>query len=167
MAAYRTALAELTPPPSPPRQTKPAPNTLRWLVFEYFSSAYFKDALPSARSRHVRRKVLEKVCETAGEEPLTNITAQAIRKGMDRRADTPEAANSFLKAMRGLFAFAVQYQHTKINLTLGIKKLRSRNPEGWHTWTVEEVRQMRPDTRGRHEGTPRACASALHRHPPL
>jgi integrase len=61
---------------------------------------------------------------------------------MDRRADTPEAANGFLKAMRGLFEFAVQYEHVRTNPTLGVKKLKSRNPEGWHTWSIEEVWQF-------------------------
>jgi integrase len=115
---------------------------LRWLCAEYFGSAFFKDKLPSPRSQHVRRKVLEKVCETAGDELLSDITPKVIRKGMDRRADTPEAANGFLKAMRGLFEFAVEYEHVRVNPTLGVRKLRSRNPEGWHAWTLDEVRQF-------------------------
>jgi hypothetical protein len=32
-----------------------------------------------------------------------------IRRSLDGRADTPEAANGFLEAMRGLFEFAVEY----------------------------------------------------------
>ena len=94
-----------------------------------------------ARSRYVRRRVLEKIRATTGEEKVGDITAKVIRRGMDRRADTPEAANGFLKAMRGLFEFAMEYEHVTSDPTSGIKSLRSLNPDGWHTWTVEEVEQ--------------------------
>jgi integrase len=86
--------------------------------------------------------MLEKVCETAGDELVSAITTRTIRKGMDRRAETPGAANDFLKAMKGLFKFAVDYNHTRFDPTLGVRKLQSQNPEGWHTWTVDEVRQF-------------------------
>jgi integrase len=89
----------------------------------------------------VRRRELEKTCETAGDALITDITTGSIRKAMDRRADTPEAANGFLKAVRGLFRYAATYEHVKSDPTLGVAKLRSKNPDGWHTWTVEEVRQ--------------------------
>ncbi|WP_210485362.1 tyrosine-type recombinase/integrase [Microvirga antarctica] len=141
MAVYKAALAGEAPVAQAPRLAKPSNGTLRWLCVEYFGSASFKDKLRSPRSRHVRRKILEKACETAGDELLGHITPKVIRKGMDRRADTPEAANSFLKAMRGLFEFAVEYEHARLNPTIGVKKLRSRNPEGWHAWTVDEVQQ--------------------------
>jgi integrase len=141
MEAYRAALEGKAVPTGKARRVKPRPNTLRWLTIEYFDSSWFKDTLPATRSRHIRRKLLEKVCETAGDELVVHITPKVIRKGLDRRADTPEAANAFLKAMRGLFEFAVKYEHVTVNPTIGIKKLRSRNPEGWHTWTVEEVRK--------------------------
>jgi integrase len=124
------------------RSSKPKPNTLRWLCHEYFGSAHFKNSLPSPRSRHVRRKVLEKVCEKAGDVLVAHITPRQIRQGLDRRADTPEAANGFLKSMRGLFEFAIAYDYVRSNPTLGIKKLRSRNPEGWHAWSLEEVRRF-------------------------
>jgi integrase len=142
MEVYQTALSGAVAITETRRRSKPAAGTLHWLCIEYFSSAFFKDRLPSSKSQHVRRKVLEKVCETAGDELIADITAKVIRKGMDRRADTPEAANGFLKAMRGLFEFAVEYEHVRVNPTIGIRKLRSRNPEGWHTWSVDEVRKF-------------------------
>jgi integrase len=141
MAVYRTALAGQTVPLPVARRGVAQAGTLRWLCLEYFNSAQFKNTLPSPRSRQVRRRELERVCEIAGEEKVSDITTIVVRKGMDRRADTPEAANGFLKAMRGLFRFALEYEHVRSDPTLGIKKLRSRNPDGWHTWTVEEVEQ--------------------------
>ncbi|BBF94915.1 tyrosine-type recombinase/integrase [Blastochloris tepida] len=140
MAGYADALAGVAPTTPPPRRTrKPQAGTLRWLAAEYFASAPFKELGP--RTRRVRRAIIEKVCESAGDEPFADITGPVIRKGMDRRADTPEAANSFLKALRHLFAWAVDAGHLAANPARDVKKLRG-NPEGWHTWTVEEVRQF-------------------------
>ncbi|WP_245571871.1 tyrosine-type recombinase/integrase [Microvirga subterranea] len=141
MESYRLAVeGKLQSEPSAKRP-KAKPNTVRWLVEEYLGSAFFSDRCPSPRTRKIRRRELEALCEKAGDEPISSITAKVIRKGMDRRKDKPEAANTFLKALRGLFAFAVDYEHIPADPTASVKKLRSHNPEGWHTWTVEEVRQ--------------------------
>ena len=141
MEAYRLALEGKLQLELVVKRQKAKPNTLRWLVEEYLGSAFFLDRCPAPRTRQVRRRELEAMCEKAGDEPIANITTKLIRKGVDRRREKPEAANDFLKALRGLFAFAVQYEHAGLDPTVGVKKLRSRNPEGLHTWTVEEVRQ--------------------------
>jgi site-specific recombinase XerD len=102
------------------------------------------------------------MCEKAGDEFITNITSKVIRKALDRRKDTPEAANAFLKAVRGLFAFAVEYEHLNVNPAVRVKKLRSRNPNGWHTWTVEEVRQFDSQFPVGTKGPASPCYTALH-----
>src|SRR5215213_10262462 len=66
LTAYRGALSTDAPPRRIVRGAKPKPNTLRWLVLEYFQSAAFKQL--NARTRYVRRRELEKVCEMAGDE---------------------------------------------------------------------------------------------------
>lgn len=146
MEAYCLALEGMLQPDLVVKRQKAKPNTLRWLVEQYLGSAFFLDRCSAPRTRQVRRRELEAMCEKAGDESIANITAKVIRKGMDRRREKPEAANDFLKALRGLFAFAVQYEHVNVDPTISVKKLRSRNPEGWHTWTVEEVFKYR----GRH-----------------
>src|SRR5215207_780522 len=89
MAAYKAALAGYSPPQRPRRSSKSLAGTLRWLCEEYSRSAPFHELAP--RTRYVRRRELERVCTTAGDLPLSDLTASAIRKGMDRRAETPEA----------------------------------------------------------------------------
>jgi site-specific recombinase XerD len=86
--------------------------------------------------------VLELMCEKAGDEPISSITSKVIRKAMDRRRDKPEAANTLLKALRCRFAFALEKEHATVDLTADIRKLRSKNPEGWHTWTIGEARRF-------------------------
>lgn len=142
MEAYRLALEGKIQAPPITKRAKAKPNTIRWLVEEYVGSAFFLDRCPAPRTRQVRRRELEAICEKVGDEPIASITTKVIRKGMDRRKDKPEAANTFLKALRGLFAFAVEYEHVDVDPTIGVKKLKSQNPDGWHTWTVEEVHQF-------------------------
>lgn len=139
MEGYRKALAGDVPPKAETRRAQISRGTFRWLTVEYFGSAAFKGLGP--RTQRVRRQILDKVCETAGDEPISAITRAAIQKGMDRRADTPEAANSFLKAMRVVFDYAASADLVAANPARQVAKLRG-SAEGWHTWTVEEVRQF-------------------------
>ncbi|HEY8381588.1 MAG TPA: site-specific integrase [Microvirga sp.] len=142
MEAYRAALEGRADPEPSTRRAKTKAGTVRWLVQEYVGSAFFTERCSAPRTRRVRRHVLELMCEKAGDEPISSITSKVIRKAMDRRRDKPEAANTLLKGLRGLFAFAIEYEYATVDPTAGIRKFRSRNPEGWHTWTVEEVRQF-------------------------
>ena len=58
--------------------------------------------------------------ETAGDVPLKDITQEAIREGRERRADKPHAANNFLKAMRGFFAWAKEEGFIDVDPTKGV-----------------------------------------------
>ena len=51
-----------------------------------------------------------------------------------------DAANNFLKAMRGLFAWAIENTLVTIDPTKGVKLLAGPNDaDGFHTWTQEEL----------------------------
>ena len=55
--------------------------------------------------------------------------------------DRPEAANGFLKAVRALFSFAVEYDIADRNPAKDVRYLKSAS-EGYHTWSLEEVQQF-------------------------
>ena len=60
--------------------------------------------------------------------------------GRDRRRDKPHAANNFLKAMRGLFGWAVNADYVRVDPTLGVKLLSGGNDDtGFHAWTEDEL----------------------------
>jgi integrase len=140
MAAYQAALSGDKPPNTARAPLKrAATGTLRWLCIEYYQSAAFRQLAP--RTQQVRRLFLDKACEAAGDELLSNITRFHILKGRDRRAATPEQANTFLKAMRHLFAYALEFEYVNVNPAAGVPKLTPKG-DGWHSWTVEEVRQF-------------------------
>jgi hypothetical protein len=75
MATYKAALAGEGPPTAAKRKGKPSAGTLRWLCAEYFTASPFTNKL-GARTRGARRRMLEKVCETAGDELVSAITTR-------------------------------------------------------------------------------------------
>jgi hypothetical protein len=80
-------------------------GSLAWLCQQYFQCADFR--LLDASACHVRRLILDGMCERgAGPLPYRKLTKRSILKWRDAEADRPEAANSLIKALRRLYAFA-------------------------------------------------------------
>jgi integrase len=146
---YRAAI-EGKPPPSKMAKA----HTLAWAIERYRESSAWAGL--SNATRRQRENIYRHVCQakqrlsadsgvikTAGDVLLRHITSETIKAGRERRKDTPHAANNFLKAMRGFFAWASDENEGNlvgINPTKGIKKLIGENDEtGHHTWTPDEV----------------------------
>lgn len=116
----------------------PAPGTLGWLIAKYVTTAEWSDL--AAATRKQRHAVYRAIEGTAGGEPIKVVDRRAILGGRDRRRDKPHAANNFLKAMRGLFGWAVNADYAKVDPTLGVKLLSGGNDEaGFHAWTEDEL----------------------------
>lgn len=144
--AYHAAIEE--PAPAVPKRPAPVtPNSLRWLCIEYFESAEFKALAP--RTRYVRKLLYEGIWAIAtkdgrkwGDQPYLALEARHIRKARDAKAETPEAANGVLKALRKLFAWAIEVDLAKVNPAREVPYL-NKATEGFHTWTVAEVLKYR------------------------
>jgi integrase len=63
-----------------------------------------------------------------------------VRKCRDRKAEWPESANGRIKALRQVFAWAIEAGHAKSNPAKDVPYLKGSGT-GFHTWTIEEVRQ--------------------------
>jgi hypothetical protein len=175
MAEYQAALEG---GPSPKRKIGAAIGTWHWLCQQYFASGAFK-ALDE-RTRKVRRAILEATFAeptkpgaptTFSEFPLIRMTAKAIMVLRDRKADTPEAANGRVKAIRQVFAFGVleHPEHVTSNPGRDVPYLKTGS-QGHHTWTVEEVVQYQRRQSGRNKGmartgAPPLCGGAACRYP--
>ena len=76
------------------------------------------------------------------------MTADAIEVLRDRKLAFPEAANGRIKAIRAIFKWAIRKKgpdgKTLIshNAARDVPYLKSNNPSGYHTWTLEEVRRF-------------------------
>lgn len=141
------AVMDITKPYKRIVRSKATPGTLRWLVEQYKNSADFMRLKSS--TRRVRARLLERICQspskdkkrTAGDERAGSITSAHIQAGRDRRADKPEAANSFVKALRALFRWAKAAGHVESNPALDVPLFPSRTG-GWRPWTVNEIRHF-------------------------
>ncbi len=58
------------------------------------------------------------------------------------RADRPASANTFLKAMRGLFRWALRNGHVDRDPTTDVQRARYRS-NGFPAWTIEDVHAFR------------------------
>lgn len=143
--AYYMALNGLIEEPKGPKLS--VKNSLRWLCEQYFQSAEHKRL--DSRTQHVRKLIIEHMwaeplkpgsTKLFEDLPIAAITNKAVRVLRDRKAGTPEAANSRVKALRAIFSWACKSD----------VELMSSNPardvaqfpqegDGYHSWTDEEI----------------------------
>lgn len=140
LAEYRDALAgRLQPAPEPKRAARATPGTLRWLIESYYASAGFKDLDDS--TKRARRGILDAFSEKHGSRSYAQMEPRHVRIYRDAKSDTPEAANGLVKALRQVFALAVIDELLKINPAQQVGYLAAKNPDGFHTWSVEEIQR--------------------------
>ena len=113
--AAATQGRQLPPPRKEPCVSPRASGgTLRWLAQAYFSAPEYQRLDLSTQT--VRRRVIESCLLEPLEPgssfvmadcPLDRISGKHIKMLRDRKAKVPEAANTRLKALRGLFKWAL------------------------------------------------------------
>ncbi len=120
------------------RQKGPAAGSVAWLIARYIESAEWSDLSPATRKqRHAVYRIVE---EKMGALAIGKLNKASILAARDKRRDKPHAANNLVKAMRGLFGWAVDRGHVAANPTTGVKLLSGANDdEGFHAWTENEV----------------------------
>jgi integrase len=134
---YRAALAGRLPEKAAPEAVRrAATSSLRWLCEQYYGSAEFKAM--GQRTQRVRRQILDALCAKEGDKPFALMEPRHVRKRRDEKADTPEAANSMLKALRQVFSFAVASDLAVRNPVKEVPYLQSSS-KGFHSWSIEEV----------------------------
>ncbi len=137
--AFTGQHAELSAAPRRAVGARSAPETMRWLCEQYLASAAFRELDES--TRRVRRRILDAICQRAGAFPFADMEPRHVAKIRDEKAATPEAANSYVKALRQLFVWAClpEYGHATKNPARDVGYLKSHNPEGHRVWSEEDV----------------------------
>ena len=111
---------------------------MAWTIDKYRRSSDW--ALLKAATRKQRENIFKAVIASACDEKLSDIPQAVIREGRERRAATPHSANNFLKAMRGLFRWALENELVKADPTKVVSMLVCPNDDvGFHTWTEAEL----------------------------
>src|SRR4030095_13951544 len=148
MAAYRAIDAGRPLPKGQGTQPLRAPSdSLEWLCNAFYQSAEFKGHAKGTRES--KRRTLRLICneEAApkdrtrlGDLPFAQLTTKALRTIRDRKADTPYGANNWIKALRALYKWAIDAGIAETNPAKDVPLLKKAT-EGFHTWTIEEMRQ--------------------------
>ena len=157
MAEYEAAKGAAA---EPERKSGIANGTWRWLCVRYFGECAEYKRL-DRQTQHVRRLILESTFDEPiapgsskffRDFPLSKMTTDAVEVLRDRKLAFPEAANSRVKAVRAVFKWAIRKKGpdgnplASLNPARDVPYLKSNNPSGYHTWTLNEVRRFE----GRH-----------------
>ncbi len=130
----------------------PKENTLAWLCQKYFAGTEFANL--DVGTQRVRRQILQSCLDEPtqadkpngnkfGAMPLSRFSAKGVATLRDRKKDLPEAANGRVKALRAVFKWAClpEVSLSQTNPARDVAYRKSNNPDGFHTWTLEEVEQ--------------------------
>ncbi|WP_375647666.1 MULTISPECIES: tyrosine-type recombinase/integrase [unclassified Bartonella] len=135
---YKSALAELQGLILPKSKTgKLVEGSFAWLLKQYFNSSNWHNLAKGTQEQ--RERILIKVCDTIGNVPYQIIDKKHIIAGVERRKETPAMAREFLKALNGLFNWAIDQGLLENNPTLGVKRPSTKNKDGFPVWTEEDV----------------------------
>jgi integrase len=134
---YKAAIDASTVKSKP--EIKATHGTLEWGWALYRQSAAWQSAISQA-TRRQRENIMKHVIASAGNVPLSQIAAAAIREGIDRRAKTPFQAANFVQAMRVLFQWLKENDIISVNPCDGVKVKRPKT-QGFLEWTYEEIVQ--------------------------
>lgn len=112
-------------------------KSLRWLIERYMESA--KWAGLSVATRKQQGLFYKKAVEKSGNVNFRSITARDIRGALDERKKTPALANNFLKAMNGMFTWAVaNLEDFQVNPCAGVERLKNKTT-GFPAWDMSDV----------------------------
>ncbi len=147
-ATYRRLLAGERP--VSPKIKQPVQGTFAWLCQQYMASTEFGGL--SQRTKHVRRGILSHCMAesptgtnlTFGDVPIDQFRPKTVALIRDKKREFPEAANGRVKAIRAVFSWATlpEVGITQANPARDVRYLKNNNPDGHHTWTLEEVEQF-------------------------
>jgi len=135
IAAYNAALAG---EPQPAVKGRSGRGSLEWLIDRYRESSAWSRL--SDATRYQRGLIFAGIVEKAGKERYADVTAKAIRNGREARQATPFMANNYLRAVKGLFAWAVEAEYVDENPAAEVTELAVKT-KGHEPWTIDDVRR--------------------------
>jgi integrase len=132
MAAYQAALAG----EQAPKPTREQPGTFGALCAAYYASAEYKQLAKVTQVTY--RNITERLRAEHGHKPVAMIETRHIKSMVAAKASTPAAANSTLKMLRILMAFAVPAGMRRTDPCAGVKRVKSKS-DGFATWTEADI----------------------------
>lgn len=141
MAAYDAAFGGQ---PAQIGAARTLPGSMHALAISYYASPNYLKLKP--RVRRVRKGIIERYLNEVdqngqrnGDKRAAMLRTEHLERAMAARVETPEAANDFRKAIRGLMKHAVAIKLRGDDPTQGVKAFPSKNKRGIHAWTEGEI----------------------------
>ena len=116
------------------------PGTMSALIAAYYEAPAFRSLSPS--TQRVYKNILERFPEANGAKSIHRLEARHVRKIMNDRQATPDAANRLRTMISILMDFAVSLGLRPDNPTVGVKPFR-RKSEGFTTWSEADLEAFR------------------------
>jgi integrase len=147
MKAYRGLLERTAQPTRPGEHLPKEKTTLSWLIKSYLGSAEFGRL--DDRTRRVRRQLLDNLCQepitagssiTIGSLPYASMPTSKVRLLRDRKPEAPETGNARVKALRRVFAHALENDLAERNPAKDVPYIKTGS-QGFHSWSIDEVKQ--------------------------
>jgi integrase len=113
-----------------------APGSLGHICRLYYASIEFKSL--DVSTRNWRQRSLDRISEIHLGLQVKTMQPKHIKFLRDELAAKPGAANNRLKALKAVFAWAVENDKVDSNPAAAVKRIRYRSA-GHHSWTLEEV----------------------------
>jgi len=134
MEEYHRAVAE----GAGTRRASPVakPGLFRNLCIHYYGSAAFTSL--DAGTQAWRRHHLDLLAGKHGDKPIAMVEPKHVRRLRDEMKDTPVVANKRLKALRALFAWAIEEDEAPHDPTAGVRPLKHVS-SGVHSWELQEI----------------------------
>ncbi|EJF82762.1 hypothetical protein MCY_01664, partial [Bartonella rattimassiliensis 15908] len=120
-----------------PKTGKLIEGSFAWLLKQYLNSVNWYSLAKDTKKQ--RELILMKVCDTIGNIPYRAIEKKHIIAGVERRKEMPAAAQNFLKALNGLFNWAIEQGLLESNPALGVKKPPLKNKDGLPIWIEADI----------------------------
>lgn len=99
-------------------------------------------AAPSDSTRRTYRGIIERFRTEHGHRMVADLRYAHVDRILASKASTPAAANNLRKVLIRLMEFAVKTEMATRNPVRATRPYKT-NPEGWHTWTEEEIAQFK------------------------
>lgn len=137
-AEYQAAISG-KPPPGAPALVRT--SSLQWLWDSYRETGAWSGLAPATRRQ--RENIMKHVLDRDGTKPYAAVRSDHLTAGLDRRAKTPSAARNFLDTMKGLFGWAKDRGHIKVDPTMGVTPPKRKKGKGFPAWTRDDVEAYR------------------------
>ncbi len=111
-------------------------KSLSALIALYYQSSNYL-ALANS-TKQVYRNILEEMRDQYGHLPVISIQRRHVKAILEKKAETPVAANKLRHRLIALLDEAVEIEWIKFNPASMVKPMKVKKV-GFHTWTEEEI----------------------------